>query len=364
MRQKTFIQAALACLLTGLISIVSSIRISKNYLNIISYSNHGIVNTLAAVYLLVLLVYIFTGLRKGLSNPIKAQSTLAFWQGALRYVIAFDLCVFGIGKFFDIQFNIPITWLTTPVRDLSSHDLLFAFYGRYAAFARIIGAIQIAGALLLIFRRTRLAGVMILLPVILNLVLLNSFYLHATLYYVIILALGLIYLLLIDYNRLKKFFFTDREDQPYYQFKNSALKSILKSLVVIVPLSLMFIHPQPQVYPEIDGEYSVEKLRINNETKSLEGRSDSVLTKVFIDKDDIVFEYNNYKKRLIGSYSYNSATRQLKGWWHYPDRVERDTLFATVSRVPGNGMKTLKGRMGKENIDLELKKMPVVMPRP
>lgn len=355
MKQKTFTQTALACLLTGLVSAQSALRIGQNYLNVIPESKRSIATTIVLLYLLGLLIYTFTRVRKNASDPFKSLSALAFWQGALRYLIAFDLCVFGISKFFDIQFTIPLGWLSTPFGSLAPHDLLFAFYGKYPVFARIIGVMQIAGALMLLFKRTRLAGVLFLLPIVLNLVLLNAFYLRGTLYYVIILSLGLIYLLLIEYKRLKQFFFIDHDDLPRYGFKSTLVKNALRASVIIFPFVLMGIHGKPRYFADINGEYAVETLTINDEVKNLDSRKDSILTRVFIDKGDFVFEYNSYKRRFIGDYTYNPATKELKAWWHWP-RSKHDTLFAKILTGIKPGTKIMEWRMGNEALRIEMVK--------
>ena len=352
MKRRTFIQTALACILTGLVSAVSALRIGQNYLNIITYSMRPVATTLVLMYIGCLLVYIFTSMRKNASDPVKGLPALAFWQGALRYVLAFDICVFGIGKFFDIQFNIPLAWLTTPLGSLPSHELLFAFYGRYGALARIVGVMQIAGGLLLIFRRTRLAGVIFLLPIVLHLLLLNAFYLHGTLYYVIILTMALSYLLLIDYSRLKQFFLFDYDMQPLYRFKSNGVKMALKAFVIIGPLILMAMHKKPQYFAAINGEYRVDKLSINNQEKNLNTR-DSILTKVFIDREDFILEYNGHKQRIIGEYKYNSAKKEIKAWWYYPED-KRDTLYAKILPGAWPGTQIMEGRMGNESFNIEM----------
>ena len=96
--------------------------------------------------------------------------------------------------------------------------------------------------------------------------------------------------------------------------------------------------------------------------KNLDSRKDSVLTKVFIDNNDIVFEYNDYKKRMVGSYQYDGSQKKLKGWWYYPYSKRRDTLFAQVVTQGSNGMKLITGSMGNEKLQIELKKLPAIKP--
>lgn len=144
----------------------------------------------------------------------------------------------------------------------------------------------------------------------------------------------------------------DYDEQPFYHFKSSALKNLLKAFVIIGPLILMAIHKKPKYFAAINGEYNVEKLSVNNENKNLDTR-DSVLTKVFIDGEDFVLEYNSYKRRVLGDYKYNEATKEVKAWWYYPED-KRDTLLAKILPGPKPGMQIIDGQMGNETLKVEM----------
>jgi len=93
-------------------------------------------------------------------------STLAFWQGLIRYGVAFDLAEFGWTKICHLQLVMPMSKLDLPYRSFSPPDLFWTFFSHSYLFSCIIGGLQIAGAMLLLFRRTRLVGAFILLPVL------------------------------------------------------------------------------------------------------------------------------------------------------------------------------------------------------
>jgi hypothetical protein len=192
------------------------------------------------------------------------------------------------------------------------------------------------------------------MPVLLNILLIDSFYLPGTVYYIAVEAIGLICLLLLEYNRLVIFFLKDDLDLPQVHFKSNNWKTVLRSLVIVVTLSLMIFHSYPQYYPSINGRYLVKSLKISGAAQRLP-IDDSVLTKVFIDKDDFVLEYNSYKRRFIGSYKYDEAKNQLTAIWRYP-RNFHDTLFAHLLPGEKNGLKVLVGRMGKDSLKIGIQK--------
>ena len=71
--------------------------------------------------------------------------------------------------------------------------------------------------------------------------------------------------------------------------------------VILIPLSLMAIFKFPQYYPDINGKYEVTSVLVNNVPQSTKPCRDSILTKIFIDKNDFVLEFNSYQRRQAGN---------------------------------------------------------------
>jgi len=352
MTKKPFFQIALACFLAGIISTISMFRIGLRFFaDLVSPRAQEVV---ILIYFLAILLYIGIGIRRAMRLQDNAPLLLAFWQGALRYFIALDLCVFGIGKFFHIQFNTPLALLDNPFNTFSNDQLMWAFFGHVFAFPVIIGTMQIGGSLMLLFRKTRLVGAIFLLPILLNIFLLDFLYndLGTTIYSGIEIT-ALLYLILIDYTRLVKFFFIDSSNLPRFNFRNPLWKNTARCSVIIIPLLLMALNKFPQYYPEINGKYEVKSMVVNNIPQSQKPCADSVLTKVYLDKNDIVLEYGSYKRRFIGGYTFNEASKQLVATWRYPGN-QHDTLFAKI--LPGKtaDMKVLTGRMSKETFKIDM----------
>ena len=118
----------------------------------------------------------------------------------------------------------------------------------------------------------------------------------------------------------------------------------------------MAMYHFPQYYPAIYGKYKVKSFTVNHIPCDTTTGRDSVLTKIFIDKTDLVMEYNNYQRRLIGNYQYDPANKQLKVIWHYPP-TEHDTLVVKVDNGKNPGDKILSGLMGKNVIKIEMDKV-------
>jgi hypothetical protein len=170
----------------------------------------------------------------------KTNKPLAFWQGLIRYGVAFDLATFGWEKIFHLQLVMQQNKLDIPLRSLSSQDLFWSFFSYSYPLSCIIATCQIMGAILLLFHRTRLTGVFILLPVLANILLMDIFYgigasvvVHAS-----IMLSGVLYFLFIEFNRLKEFFFAAKNQLPSLPWP-TYIKTAIRLSIIYIPLLLI-----------------------------------------------------------------------------------------------------------------------------
>jgi len=111
-----------------------------------------------------------------------------------------------------IRIGTPLSIADLPMSQLDGETLTWYYFGHSHVFGCIIGLIQIMGAFLLFFRRTRFAGALLLLPVMLNILLINVFYqMNAgALLQSILLTLGVLYFLFQEYPALIRILFAAR----------------------------------------------------------------------------------------------------------------------------------------------------------
>ena len=293
-------------------------------------------------------IYVIVGgvLILGAAAAYSRKGQEALWQGILAGFIGLDLALFGWQKLFHQQFLVPIGRLDDPFNSFSREDLTWAYFHASYAFTCVIGFCQIAGSFLLYFRRTRLFGAIFLLPVLLNITLIDLFYgldtgvtVHA-----IILLIGLFYLILVHYKRLAVFFFS-REG---FSRRLAGYASPI-ALAIVLPVLLMLSFGSPDRNPQLTGKYKVEGLRVDGVSTVAASCQDSVLTTVIFDlNNDMVLEFNGLQRRWIGSYRLDRATGALVAFWRFPVQA-RDTLFARISRDP-SGAWQLTGSIGKDSL--------------
>ena len=145
MHKISFVKKLITCILAGLVIGASALRISITYFRawgtISSFSIIPFLTTIAAI------VYALVWQARKTNNPY----TLAFWQGLIRYGVAFDLAEFGWAKICHLQLVMPLSKLDLPYNSFSPSDLFWTFFSQSYLFGCIIAALQIAGALLLLF---------------------------------------------------------------------------------------------------------------------------------------------------------------------------------------------------------------------
>ena len=115
----------------------------------------------------------------------------------LRTFVAFFLLLYGFAKINGAQFTVLDSALDRPMGQVSGFWLTWYFFGYSKVYGTLVAVAQIAGAVLLMFRRTVLLGTLLLLPILTNIVLIDVFYgvEGSALVMAIVLEAALLYLL-------------------------------------------------------------------------------------------------------------------------------------------------------------------------
>jgi len=116
------------------------------------------------------------------NNPPAHQQEVPRPPGAiwgyriLRYFVAFFVLLYGFAKLNGSQFTVLDSELDKPMGQVSGFWLTWYYFGYSAVYGNLIGLVQIAGGVLLMFRKTTLLGSCLLLGVITNIILVDIFY--------------------------------------------------------------------------------------------------------------------------------------------------------------------------------------------
>ena len=108
-------------------------------------------------------------------NPIERIKPYPKFLDWLRYFCAFMLYMYGVSKLEHLQFNMSAELARRTLDSLNGYQLTWFYYGYSRVYACILGLTQVAGAALLLFRKTTLLATLIMLPVMANILLINIF---------------------------------------------------------------------------------------------------------------------------------------------------------------------------------------------
>lgn len=107
-----------------------------------------------------------------LNEGIRPSPRLLDW---LRYFCAFMLYMYGFSKLLHLQFSLNSELAQRPIGSLSGYQLTWYYYGYSHIYASILGATQVIGATLLLFRKSTLLAALMMTPVMANILLINVF---------------------------------------------------------------------------------------------------------------------------------------------------------------------------------------------
>ncbi|HEV2482064.1 MAG TPA: hypothetical protein VGS79_20505 [Puia sp.] len=349
MRKIPFVKKLITCVIAGLVIGAAVFRQGITYFR--TWIPIRDLSVIPFLTVMVAIIYVIIWQARKTNNP----ATLAFWQGLIRYGVAFDLAEFGWSKICHLQLVTSISKLDLPYRSFTPSDLFWNFFSHSYLFACIIGGLQITGAMLFLFRRTRLVGVFILLPILANILLMDIFYqigdsvvVHAS-----IMMAGVLYFLFIEFRRLKEFFFAAKDQLPALHLSKFS-KMAIRLSIIYIPLLLIALHGKPDKYPRLTGKYAVKQLKIGQQVLSRTSCADSLLTVVYFDiRNSCVFEFNTPQRRWNGTYS--KENEQLKINWRSP--ADKPAFSGTLTSPNGAGERTLNGTLGIDSMTVVLQKL-------
>jgi hypothetical protein len=146
------------------------------------------------------------------NNPRTEYRTLGSWlRFLLRLTCAMFMASYGLAKVFPLQMPPPsIAVLNEPVGNLSPMTFLWNLIGLSPAYEILCGSAELLGGILLLYRRTALAGALFSAFVMANIVFYNFCYDVPVKIFAVNLLLGCIFLALPDALSLCRFFWSHK----------------------------------------------------------------------------------------------------------------------------------------------------------
>jgi len=319
----------LANVLDGIIAWVGHDLFQIPYVIVSPYDGEH--NDRTYVYLLYftigVIAFVGTIIWSLLDRKRPSYNHLYYWFTVIiRYYLAFTMFLFGLYKFFRVQFpDLGFYTLTGQLGDMSPMHLAWAFLGYAHGYNVFMGIAECAG-LLLLFRRTTTFGAILVMGALANVIAVNfSFDVHAKMYPVALFAIAL-FLVLKDARRIILFFFTGKAvslpiiPAPVFPKRwMHTLKTVIKILVIAYFLVGQVINnigykkyaeESKQANAPFSGIYDVDFFIVNGDTIPADNPSrwqqliigDQMLDAVRLQGDSIAFlSLKSEKKEMLAS---------------------------------------------------------------
>lgn len=267
-----------------------------------------------------------------------------------RYFLAIFLFNYGVAKFYEGQFLFPeFSRLDQKIGDSSPMGLLWTFMGYSKAYTAFSGLCEVAGAVLLLFRRTSVLGALVSFLVMLNVVMLNFAYDVPVKLFSSHLALISVFIFSPNIKNIFRFFFqneTVRLKSEPMELQNRWLKYGR----IIIKLGCLFGFPAWFLYlglsyrkeeanHHLNGSYHNEVFVKNKDTLSPAENDSTVWKKFFITGAYTKIIFNNEKKKYFTT-QIDSSLKTI-GFISYPDSAETWKLryrFADPKKIVLSGL--------------------------
>lgn len=180
------------------------------------------------------------------------------FRSLLRWFAAAIILQYGFAKINGAQFTILDSELDKPMGQVSGFWLTWYYFGYSPFYGTLLALVQVAGALLLTFRRTALLGACILAPVLGNIVLIDLCYgvdLGATLMAFLLLVIMLVTIAPHVPDLLRVLIAAPQSES------RAVVKWIVRAMIVVVAFGLTYwaAHYNNRLPTPLDGVWDVVK---------------------------------------------------------------------------------------------------------
>lgn len=292
----------------------------------------------------------------------KGQHWYPVIQDIISFYVAYQITLYGAAKILKTQLQVPDYVLDQPIGSLNGFWLTWAYFGHSPAMATILGYTQVIGSILLLFRRTRLIGVIVLLPVMINIDLINQFYAisplayYNSLHYTAI----LFFLLFLDFDKLKAAFLSYRE------IENPLWKKLLLNLVrvLVIAGAFFFIANMKSGIGEktkVNGKWQVASTVRNGKEWPFNPQADSLWSTVYFEwRYGCLFKYHPDRfqdKDLSGQFKVDEKSRKIAVNFYPADEKTPADSASFDYRFVSDSVLVLEGIYRKDSLTLNLNRL-------
>ncbi|MCL9805250.1 hypothetical protein NAT51_06945 [Flavobacterium amniphilum] len=281
----------------------------------------------------------------------------------LRYWIAMKITSFGFEKIMGINFAPSFNANDTPAGLLDGQQLTWIYYSYSYGISLVIAFFQIVGGYLLLFRKTILLAIAMLLPVMFNILLINIFYGIGPITTLTALStvLGLSYLLYQRKEEIMALFLNFENNLP--SVGSRIFRNVARILCVIIPVAFLLYY-KSDVYASSKyfGKWNVETMKRNGKPIAEDAwEKDTTAWKniYFEERGKILYTPNPYKyddnTSILMKYEYVKVKDAIRVISYEKNPQQPDTISVQINKFKGNSMEW-NMVLYNDTIQMQLKK--------
>jgi len=252
------------------------------------------------IFIFAVFAFVVTAVWSVLDRHRENYNRLSYWFTIyLRYCLAVVMLTYGFSKVIPLQFGPPsLDRLAQPLGEMSPMGLLWTFMGYSTPYMVFAGIGEVAGGMLLFFKRTRVLGCLIVIAIMSNVAMLNfSYDVPVKLFSMHLLGIAF-FLIAPDVKRLLQFFVFNQATQPVriepvYATRDGKIAYFTGKSVFVLAFTLLPLYQSVEMYrkyrspggnPPLYGIYDVETFVWAGDTLRQSSRDTRGWTKLMIDR--------------------------------------------------------------------------------
>ncbi|WP_125723644.1 hypothetical protein [Flavobacterium ustbae] len=310
------------------------------------------------------LIFSFYWNYKEKNRTINSEKYKTILITLLRFWIAFHVCIFGFEKIIDVNFSFSYHINDSLANTLTGQELTWKYYGYSYGLSVIVAILQIAGGIALLFKRSILLGLLLLMPVMFNILLINLFYNIGpiTCFTSILIMLGLTYLIWQYKENIIVLFRSQRMISSI--IKSKILRVLARVLCIIIPcLFVLYYSHQVQLSKRYFGKWKVENMSRNGKMipeKAWEKDSSAWKT-IYIEEREKIFFCPNPNiyvdsASIYMKYRFDDVKNTFKVISYERNLQNPDTIPVQINNFDNKSMQW-KMVLYKDTIRMQLKKI-------
>ena len=313
------------------------------------------------VIILALATWHISSLRKKQAGQLFNHSRIIYYCiSSCRYLLAAILLQYGVSKLVgDGQLHTSYLWYGDELGKLSGFQLTWSFFSYSPFYNASIAAIEILGALFLLFRRTTLLGAVFLLPALINITLIDFNYGISAKDIISVLLLMDIFIVAICFRPLYNLFVKLEAIDPTKLVsaygpvvpQHKWLKPVGFTIIFLFVLLTNYNQMNTSGPQPLDGAW--QATMVKNHSDSIPEKNNQLRLRLFVDGQTATikktYQFDDFNLSIGGADKSQLSLLNISNTLHTKDVIGRYSLINKDSLV-------FEGKDGRDSVSWSFKR--------